>query len=338
MHWLRKPWISALLALVVGGGVMALVLRQQDLGALWAEMRQARIGWLLLAIALAGAGHWVRALRWRALLRVSGSVVRTWQAFSAVMIAYIVNFVVPRLGEVTRCALLYRHGRVPIARAAGTVVGERAVDVLSLGICVLVCLVVAGEALEEFLATVILPPIKAILAKRGELVLRLITFAGIIVALGAVALARWRGRVADFLRRIFRQGWEGMSALRGFARDGRLTVQTVLIWLSYWSGPVCTLWAMDMARADWVVVSFTMFVMGSIARTIPLPAGSMGPYHWLVSQVLVVYGYGPTEALAAATVNHATQTVFYFLGGGAGLVMQALDGRAGEEQAAQEGE
>jgi hypothetical protein len=81
---------------------------------------------------------------------------------------------------------------------------------------------------------------------------------------------------------------------------------------------------MDMARADWVGVSFTMFVMGSIARTIPLPAGSMGPYHWLVSQVLMVFGYGATEALAAATVNHATQTVFYFIGGGVGLGLQAL--------------
>jgi glycosyltransferase 2 family protein len=333
MHWLRKPWFSAVVAMVVGGGIMALVLRQQDLGALWAEMRQAQLGWLLLAVVLAGVGHWVRAMRWRLLLRQSGSEVPTAQAFSALMIAYIVNFVVPRLGEVTRCALLYRHGRVPIARAAGTVVGERAVDVLSLGICVLICVAVSGGALQDFWTTVILPPLEETLAKRGLLALRLVTFLGIIVAVGAVALAYYRGRVANFVRRTVRQGWEGLSALRAFVRDGRLTVQTVLIWLSYWSGPVCTLWAMDMARADWVEVSFTMFVTGSIARTIPLPAGSMGPYHWLVSQVLIVYGYGPTEALAAATVNHATQTLFYFIGGALGLGIQALGwGRGVEEQ------
>lgn len=309
---------------MVGGIVMALVLRQQDLGALWAEMRQARPGWLLLAVALAGVGHWVRAMRWRILLRQSGSEVPTVQAFSALMIAYIVNFVVPRLGEVTRCALLYRHSRVPIARAAGTVVGERAVDVLSLGICVLICVAVSGGALQDFLAVNIMPPVQAALAQKGGLLLALSIGMFALLGLGLWLLRRFQGRVVDFLRRMLRQGWEGLSALRGFARDAQLSLQTVLIWLSYWSGPVCTLWAMDMARADWVGVSFTMFVMGSIARTIPLPAGSMGPYHWLVSQVLMVMGYGATEALAAATVNHATQTVFYFIGGGVGLGLQAL--------------
>jgi uncharacterized protein (TIRG00374 family) len=314
---------------------MTLVLRQQDLGALWEEMRQARIGWLLLAVALAGAGHWVRALRWQALLRLSGSVVRTWQAFSALMIAYLVNFIVPRLGEVTRCALLYRHGRVPIARAAGTVVAERTVDVLSLGVCVLICLAIAGPTLQEFLGTVILPPLRTAVAQKGGLLLIGLAILGVLLGFGLWLLRRYQGRVAAFLRGLARELWQGLAAMRWFGRKWRLSAQTVLIWLSYWSGPVCTLWAMDMARADWVVVSFTMFVMGSIARTIPLPAGSMGPYHWLVSQVLVVYGYGTTEAIAAATVNHATQTLFYFIGGGLGLVMQAL-GRGGVEEPAEE--
>ncbi|MFM2377228.1 MAG: hypothetical protein RLZZ165_2325 [Bacteroidota bacterium] len=63
-----------------------------------------------------------------------------------------------------------------------------------------------------------------------------------------------------------------------------------------------------------------MFVFGTLARTIPLPAGSAGAYHYIVSQWLLFSGYPDIQAITVPTLNHAVQTLYTLVFGVFGLI------------------
>ena len=325
MPFLRKQWVQAVLLLMLGGLIVALMVRKQDMASVWAEMRKADARFLLLAVVLSGIGHVLRAMRWRGLLQGAGYQVRTADAFAALMTGYMVNFAIPRLGELTRCAILLRLGKVPLLNSAGTVIAERAADVLMLGLLAVATIATAGPALSQALQEKAWQPLQETLSERGlVLLLGAIGFILLLVigyllfkshplrSPGSI-VAKWQQQGKNGLLGIFRQpSWPAFL------------LQTFGIWLSYWSGPICTLLALDMMRPEWIGISFAMFTMGSLARTLPLPAGSMGPYHFLVSQVLIAFSFSPTQSLAAATLNHATQTFFFLLAGGISMLYLAL--------------
>jgi len=54
--------------------------------------------------------------------------------FLAVLIGYLANLAIPRLGEVLKCTLLAKYEKVPAEKIVGTIVAERAFDVISLGL------------------------------------------------------------------------------------------------------------------------------------------------------------------------------------------------------------
>ncbi len=52
--------------------------------------------------------------------------------FFAVMIGYLANSAIPRLGEILKCTILAKYENIPAEKNVGTIVAERAFDVLCL--------------------------------------------------------------------------------------------------------------------------------------------------------------------------------------------------------------
>ncbi len=61
--------------------------------------------------------------------------------FCAVMIGYLANLAFPRLGEVLKCTILGKYEKVPPDKLIGTILVERAVDVVSLAIVFVIALI-----------------------------------------------------------------------------------------------------------------------------------------------------------------------------------------------------
>jgi uncharacterized protein (TIRG00374 family) len=76
--------------------------------------------------------HYLRALRWKILMEPLGYKPGTFNTFAAVMIGYLVNAGVPRLGEVVKCTILSRYEKSACDKLVGTIVVERAVDLVCL--------------------------------------------------------------------------------------------------------------------------------------------------------------------------------------------------------------
>ena len=102
----------------------------------WEQLKKAMDHahyWLLVPVfSLLLLSHWLRALRWRQLMEPMGYHPSRLNAFFAVMIGYFVNLGAPRLGEVVKCTILARYEKIPAQKLVGTIVAERAFDVICL--------------------------------------------------------------------------------------------------------------------------------------------------------------------------------------------------------------
>src|ERR1700735_648655 len=102
----------------------------------WAQLKDAldRANYWLLGpvLGLLLLSHWLRALRWRQLIEPMVYEPSKVNCFLGVMIGYFVNLGAPRLGEVVKCTILSRYEKVPVDKLVGTIVAERAFDVICL--------------------------------------------------------------------------------------------------------------------------------------------------------------------------------------------------------------
>ena len=131
----------------LGGVLLWLALRSVDFGALGEVLRTANYGYLVPLAFVAMGAHALRAWRWQMLLEAlpEARPIPFRQAFSSVMIGYMVNYAAPRLGEVARAANLASLTRLSFSGIFGTVVVERILDVLTLGVATLLALVLMAE-------------------------------------------------------------------------------------------------------------------------------------------------------------------------------------------------
>ena len=96
--------------------------------------------WMIIPVFLIlSLSHIIRALRWKLLMEPMGYKPSLTNTFFAVMIGYLANFAIPRLGEVLKCTILAKYEHIPAEKNIGTIVAERAFDV----ICLLLMFVLA---------------------------------------------------------------------------------------------------------------------------------------------------------------------------------------------------
>ena len=128
---------SRVLVSVLGLGLSAVavvaLLRQTDVREMWANLRAARLGWLLVAGAVTLAGYVLRARRWGVILEPRVRV-RQGRLVSATLIGFLaINTLPARLGELVRAYVLSRTERIPVGAVLGSVVMERLFDLVALG-------------------------------------------------------------------------------------------------------------------------------------------------------------------------------------------------------------
>ncbi len=98
----------------------------------YTAIREANYLWIFLSLAVAFLSLVSRAHRWKYVLEPLGYKTSFWNRYHSLMIGYIVNLTIPRAGEASRAAMLYRSDAVPFSRSFGTIIAERAFDLIML--------------------------------------------------------------------------------------------------------------------------------------------------------------------------------------------------------------
>ena len=120
----------------------------------WNECKEAlKSAWYALFIPvffILTASHISRAIRWKILMKPMGYNPTLLNTFFAVMIGYLANVAVPRLGEVLKCTILGKYEEVPPDKLVGTILVERAVDVFCLLLVFIIAIVTQAGIISEY--------------------------------------------------------------------------------------------------------------------------------------------------------------------------------------------
>jgi uncharacterized protein (TIRG00374 family) len=299
---------------------------------LWISLKKAQYLWLIPAIIISILGFLIRAKRWSLLMEPMGYKPRLINTYHAVVSGYFANLIIPRLGEITKCAALGRKEKIPFDKLVGTMLAERTIDVLTtlaiLGITLVTGLTSAGSFLSE---NVFDPAGKHISASAESITLILaLLFVAAITLIVLYFVLRKKLHDRPFFRRIYAFG-DGIShGLKSVARMKKkleFIMLTVLLWAAYLFMSYFPLLCLKSTSGLGITGALFVLVVGSFGMAAPVQSG-LGAYHWIVSRgLLVAYGIPLEEGLAYATLSHESQILLIAIAGA--ISVFALFGRKG---------
>jgi uncharacterized protein (TIRG00374 family) len=239
------------------GAILVLAfLRLVDVRAVLARLEHLSAGFAALCGAAFLGAYFVRAMRWRCLLKPDD--VSVWRAAAIYQVATFLNWLLPiRGGELAKSLLLRRSNGIPVSRSLATVSMDKAMDLVP-AIALVAVLPFAGLHLSSALVGLLLSAL------------------GVVgVAAAVLALAAWRpDRAAAVLTRL-------LTAVLP-ARARRRVKPMIMLFLD-------TLVALvRQPRVLLVALSLTVVAVGLDALFCLLAFRAVGI---AVSLPVVVYGY-----------------------------------------------
>ena len=283
---------------------------------LWQTWERSDKGYLILMAVIAMASHLIRAIRWQMLLVPVGYRVGLGSSFLSVLIGYLVNLAIPRGGEVSRCYNLYKLENTPPEISFGTVVAERVVDIIFLVVLIGASFIAEWDKLTTFLSSL------GVSADGFRISPWIII--GALAIIGGIFLLFFRFRKNEKLKKILGGFKEGLMAVFQLKNKSLFIFYSLAIWALYF----LMSWAVIKAFPETSTLGFsavlTLFALGTIAMTVPLPGGA-GSYHTIVPLGLVMlYNLPKPDAIAFVFVFHAWQTLLMIVAGVVSLIISYL--------------
>lgn len=248
--------------------------------------------------------YFFRVLRWELLFRQINQDIPKSNLSIALCIGYLVNFAIPRLGEVTRCAILKKLNKTPINQSLTTVIFERTIDVITLLIISILAIILEyanhTSLLKSFINFDLIPT--------NQVIGLLIAFATLIIFV-VYLIYKTENKVKTWLQGF----WISIKMLAKIKSIFLFSIYTICIWICYFL--MTYLWFFTFTESSNLsyYMAFQIMIVGSFVRSIPLQAGSAGAYHYGVSQAFILLGISSITANALAIIIHGFQTIFTFI-------------------------
>jgi uncharacterized protein (TIRG00374 family) len=276
--------------------------------------------WLILPIFfILGLSHFIRALRWRLIMEPLGYKPSIMNTFLAVLIGYLANLAIPRLGEVLKCTLLAKYEKVPAEKIVGTIVAERAFDVISLGIVFLLALTLQFNVIEAGWQQ-----LQTGNSTRTDSNNNLLIILGIVAFLVIVALILFFTLRHKFesiinpIKKIIQGIWEGVMSATKLKKHNLFFFYSFSIWFLYLLATYIGLYGTE-GTASSFSTAISCLAYASIGMIIT--PGGIGAYAYFMAKVLELNGIEYTLGLANGTLQWFSQVIIVIVLGGIALVV-----------------
>lgn len=145
----KSKTVKVLTSLVVSGLFLGLAFHKVSFAAFWTALSQVSLSALGVSVFFFGLSCLFRALMWRLTTRTLEKVSFD-KLFGGVVVGYLANNFLPlRAGEVVRAGYVAAVSEIPVAASLSTIFIERAFDVFSLGLLLLLALSMGIKGLER---------------------------------------------------------------------------------------------------------------------------------------------------------------------------------------------
>lgn len=268
--------------------------------------------WIFLSGVIGLLSHIVRALRWKIQLKALPANPSMRVLTNAIFGTYAVNLILPRVGEVWRCAYVAQSEDKSFIKVVGSMISERLTDTLTVITITVVTFFLQLDVLKEILNNN--PSVK-------EGVINVLTSPALysVIAVGIIALV-WLFRFKSDnpliikIKEMVNNLINGFKTIFQMEKKGLFLFYTILMWFLYFVELYVCFFAFKQTESLGIVCAFSCFLMGSIGMGVPVQGG-LGPWHWAVIAVLTLYGLNNDTAGAFALVAHGAQLIMTILVG-----------------------
>lgn len=272
--------------------------------------------WLILPVfVILFLSHYVRALRWRLLMEPLGYQSSKLNAFFAVMIGYLVNQGVPRLGEVVKCTVLSRYENIPVDKLIGTIILERIVDAITLLIVFGITLVIQPDLYSRIIETFFHS------SQAGEESKVSYTLIGLIImAIAFLAMLIWMylkkktfKDIFNTLKKVGARIAEGVGSIRHLKKRWSFIFLSIALWTLYFLGGYLGFMAFQETEQYGIREAFTVLSAGSIGMV--ASPGGIGAYAFMIEKTMQLYGLSQPIAIAFGWILWLATTAVIVIGG-----------------------
>ncbi len=279
----------------------------------WDKIKNANPFWILLAMFISIFSHLSRARRWGLLIEPFGHKPSLRNTFLAVMTGYFGNIFIPRGGEVMRCVVLNRADKIPMSTSLATVVAERVIDLLCLGLLVVFSLFLEYD---KFIA-LIEQGLKSNKKEPGLIsqYFLWIAAAGVLLII-LVFIFRNHTlilKIRKFVLLLFKEAYLSFIKLE---RKKEFVFHTIFIWTAYYFMTYLVFFSLPFTSGLGLLAGLVILIAGAIGMSVPA-SGGVGPFHIFVALGLTMfYGLSEDNGVAYAIVLHSSQFALTLIVGG----------------------
>lgn len=318
---LIKKILKITLFFLTGVVLFWIAYKDVDMNRIINSIKHANLWWFGVGVILSLASHLSRAVRWNIMIQPLGFKPRLANTFMSVMIMYLANLALPRLGEISRVGIMTKYEKVPFTKLLGTVVLERAVDMIMLLLAIFLTLVLQYNVIINFL-----------LESTGTKFGNLEQYWWIIVLAGVIGfglfLLVWFGlrkfthiSLIAKIESIRKNFSEGIKTILTMQNKGWFIFHSFFIFFLYFITVYVTFQAFTFTQHLGLLASLTVFTLSSLGMVAPAPGG-IGAWHFMAYSALALYGvavdpYGAAFAFAA----HGAMTLLLIVAGALSLML-----------------
>ncbi len=304
-----KGLLKGALVVAVLGFSVWYILANTDPDELGQALAGMHPGWTIAGVLATLAAHLARSQRWRLLIPDGGSIPLL-NAFSATMIGYMMNNIIPRSGELLRPLVLAGRERRSVASLLATILVERLLDGITLLMLILLLMVTERSTLERvFVGYSVSGILMGIIIPLGALVAAMVVVWK--TSLGERLLG-WIGRrlpahIAARLLALPEEFRAGVG-VKGFGAGMIILLWTIVIWGGYAVAIYCGFLAFgfDTGYGLGAAQTIPMLVVTAVATTLAPTPGAIGVYHaFCIAALTALFGVPEGKAAAFAIITHA---------------------------------
>lgn len=317
---MTRKVLKIFLSLFVAIFFLWLAFREVNMPELWQQIRNIKIGWILPFTLILLGSHYLRAERWMLLLSDLQRRPPRSTLFAGVMVGYMLNYVLPRLGEISRPVYVARQLKLSTGNLLGTIVLERVIDLF----CLIIFLL--------FITYYYVSDKQVISQIFGTESWNVNIYLVVPALISIIFFATWAGyqilRYLDeknrirypFLKKLIsfiKLFWKGLISVKDVRNWPLFILYTCGIWAGYTAMAYLPFRMLDLQLIYELgfMEALVITVISAVGFSIPTPGG-IGSYHLFIQQSLwLLYSVPLVTALTYATITHAVSMLLVFLTG-----------------------
>lgn len=302
---MKKNILQVFIGLLVAGMALFFGFRNTSFSELYSEISNIQFIYLIPAVLVMVLSHWLRAYRWQLFFQKSElNSNNTYPFFSATMIGYAVNNIIPRGGEIGKAVYLSNQLKISQSKIFGTVVLERLLDFIALVVIFGITSLTYSNEMNRFFPGLGAVAVVVFLGSLTLIVLFTFVPKKVLYRFTRKSIAPINMRFAVKMAGVVSLFADGIGSLKKSDKILQILVISGLIWVCYSAMTWIPLFAFEFQNTAKLsfMAAIAVMTISSIGVILPSPGG-IGTFHVFCSSVLMnLFGILQIDALSYATV------------------------------------